>query len=292
MFFQAASCHQTLSRWPLIHLTGGATGARLLRASLVALAIVLSSVMCSSQAAVVDEMESVQAAKVCVFRVMSEFFVYQGNYGRSDTRADLQKAMTVCSGHVAKMQQTLERSGLVAAADDLRHRYDMALSTLNSNVTAVAKKGLAENAVSAEMVSNMQAVVDSLEKARNALLAKAAYKPANERSTAYNLAVLMQYMDARYMEKGYSIYGAAEIGSVMAGKGLDDLVREFDSSFAVLLKSQRNSASTLDALRKIKTKWLFIRGPLINFNSKAVPFIVHKNSLEIVDLLNQVASEY
>lgn len=246
----------------------------------------------ATSADVSGDMDTLQQAKVGIYRLMSQFFVYQGDPGEPTSKSDMQKSLADANAGIGKVEAILSAAALARNASELRGKYDGMLAVYNENMTTIAKNGLADNEPLSKMVIGMQGSVDSLEKARADLAAKSGYRPVPEVGEARNLSVLMQYLDARYMEKAHAAFGTTYRSSAGAEKGIDELAKEFDAGFARLQASGRNTEKTKATLRSIQTKWRFIRGSLINFNEKAVPFTVHRHSTAIVALLNQVAHEF
>lgn len=243
-------------------------------------------------AAVSADMGTLQQAKVGIYRLMGQFFIYQGDPGEPTSKSEMQKALADANADIGKVEAILGAAGLSRNASELRGKYDGMLAVYTENMATIAKNGLADNEPLSKMVIGMQGSVDSLEKARADLAAKTGYRPVPEVGEARNLSVLMQYLDARYMEKAHAAFGTTYRSSAGAEKGIDELAKEFDAGFARLVASGRNTAKTQATLRSIQTKWRFIRGSLINFNEKAVPFTVHRHSTAIVALLNQAAHEF
>lgn len=251
------------------------------------LALLAIAIGNAANATPADDMMAIQEAKIGIYRLQSEYFIFQGGNSHASNKATLQQVITDSASQLTKVHNTLISAGLSSTSKELQLRHQEMLSVLKGNIAVLVRNEFPENELLARMTRAMQGVVDSLEMARLNLTEKSVYRPLLETVAAHNLAVLMQYIDARYMERGYSITG--ENSSTMPTKGLDELVREFDGKLTHLMKSQRNNASTRDTLRRAQTKWNFIHGPLTNFNKNSVPFVVHRNGLAIVELLNQAA---
>lgn len=248
---------------------------------------VLSS---SAMATPADDMVMIQTAKIGVYRWMGTYFLYQADTRNPTAKADnLQHLNDVA----ARLQATVARLGALGMhkqGTELRQLHDSAVASHQENLNGIVRHGAADNAQVTRMLQSMQQTVDGLERSRLALASREGYRPLPEVTEARHLAVLMQYLDARYLERSTSVINVSY--SDFAGgnqRAIDELARDFSARLTRLQHSPRHNATTESLMRNVMTKWRFIERSLINWQENVVPFIVHQHTGSMVRSLNQIA---
>lgn len=102
----------------------------------------------------------------------------------------------------------------------------------------------------------------------------------------YDQYVLMQLMTAAYLRKSADYFG----GSVTGTRGsetidIEKTAKKFTSQLDQLRYHYAKNPEISKTLKEVTTKWVFIRGSLINFNQESVPFIVGRYNEQITERL-------
>lgn len=244
----------------------------------------------SAAATPVDDMMMIQSAKIGVYRWMGSFFLYQADARNPATKSENRQHQDEAAATLNATVARLGALGLRKQGTELRQVHDSAVATHQENLDDIARHGIADNAQVTRMLRSMQQTVDSLERSRQALANREGYRPVPEVAEARHLAVLMQYLDARYLERSTSVINVSYTD--MAGssqRAIDELARDFSVRLAKLQRSPRHTAATEPVMRNVMTKWRFIERSLINWQENVVPFVVHQHTASMVRSLNQIA---
>lgn len=221
---------------------------------------------------------------------LTEYHIYASDPGDPTHRSDLQKALSEASACVNLVDSGLRGLSMPKQAAEVKLRYAAFETVANQNIAAVAKKGAPEYEVLNVMVQNELDLQASLEKSLKDVQVeqKVHIKPPVDQ--ARHLAVLMQYMAARYIERATSAGGSAGRDDSKEAT-IDDLAKEFQKGLDGLKGNAASSPEVKKDLAAIVTKWKFIQGSLLNYNEKTVPFTVNRHSKAIVGMLEDVADK-
>lgn len=200
--------------------------------------------------------------------------------------ADFQKARQVAIDCASRAGDNLAASGLPAQSVEVRTLRDRLGQTSQYNADSIARSGTPENAVLAEMVQHELGLVTLLVQAAKELQVAAKVKEVAEARQARDLAILIMYANARYVERTTEVYHRDD----SAEPTIDELAAKFNSGLTALRASKKLSADQRKALDNVNTRFRFINGSLNNYTQHAVPTTVNRHARSMVVLLNQVAN--
>lgn len=107
-----------------------------------------------------------------------------------------------------------------------------------------------------------------------------------DRAHAANL--VMQRSAAAYIKRTAQM--SPDIGAEIP-YDLGEATRALDKQMTALAAELRKNPASAPTMRNVTTKWNFIKGSLLNYNDKAVPFIVDRYAQQIREGLETVVSE-
>ncbi|MFP5430175.1 MAG: hypothetical protein ACLGHE_04230 [Gammaproteobacteria bacterium] len=199
--------------------------------------------------------------------------------------ADFKSARQVAQDCAGKVAEGLAAAGLAAKAAELGALRDKAGNTSAYNADSIARTGTQENAVVAEMVQHELALVAELVQAAKDLQQAGKVKDVPEARQARELAVLIMYANARYVERTTEVYHRDDSDEPT----IDQLAARFNSGLSALRANRKLTAEQHKMLDNVNTRFRFINGSLNNYTQNAVPGTVNRHARSMVNLLNQVA---
>lgn len=200
--------------------------------------------------------------------------------------ANFQKARQMSTDCVSKVRAGLDGFGHAQPAAEISGHHEKLAQTLQYNADSIAKKGVPEAAVVTEMVQHELALVASLTQAASALRSSGRVKEQAEARQARELAVLIEYANARYIERTTQLYNRDD----SAEPTIDELANRFDTGINALRTSKNLKPDQKKKVESVNTRFRFISGSLRNYNEKTVPFTVNRHAKSMVILLNEVSN--
>ncbi len=121
----------------------------------------------------------------------------------------------------------------------------------------------------------------------NALNARHALdKPASQEEQALLLAARIV---AVYIRTAGSPFGSySDTNDASTGDDLASMAGRMDTLVAALEKKHTANADKSAIVRRVATKWRFIRSTVVKYTQQATPTIVHRHGLDIVEQLTRL----
>ncbi len=221
--------------------------------------------------------------------LLTQYHIFAADSGDPSNRSAMQKAQAAAAACVTQVDNDLRASNLAAQGASIRGKYQAFSTATTRNLDSIAKQGSPENEVLSEMVRYELDLQTAMEVAQKDLQASSQYKLKPAVAQARQLAVLIQYANARYVERTTSAFGLS-FRDDSREKSIDELAREFAKGLQQLRANAALPADSQAKLAGVLTRWRFIEGSLLNYNEKTVPFTVNRHTRSIVALLDEVAS--
>ncbi|HCT40733.1 MAG TPA: hypothetical protein DF427_06090 [Moraxellaceae bacterium] len=218
--------------------------------------------------------------------MLTAYHLYASDPKDRTLNADFQAARQLSTSCAVRAGDALAAAGLSAQAAEVRSLKDSLAQNAQYNSDSIAKSGVPENAVLAEMVMHELKLVSTLTQSAKDLQVSAKLKEVAEARQARELAILIMYADARYVERTTEVYHRDD----SAEPTIDQLGMNFYSGLSKLRASKRLTAEQKKMLDNVNTRYRFINGSLNNYTQDAVPFTVNRHARSMVTLLNQVAN--
>lgn len=160
---------------------------------------------------------------------------------------------------------------------------DFARTARANNIVA---DGYTDDILVGDLYVGAEALSKALQGAIEATPGGGKQREVTDRAHATNL--LMQRAAAAYLKRSAQM--SPDIGAAIP-YDLGEASAELDKKMTALAKELQANASARNTMRNVMTKWNFIKGSLINYNDKAVPFIVDRYAGQIMAGLQQVVSD-
>lgn len=221
--------------------------------------------------------------------LLARYHIFSSDAGDPVYRSDLQKGQSEAAACVGALENNLKALGLPREASDMRLKYNMFSLNLSQNLAAIAKRGAPENEVQSVMIQGELDLQTSLERALKNTVEATKYKLNPQVDRARRLAVMLQYANARYLERTTSAYSVSRDDS--NEPTIDELARRFGKELEELRKGTAARPDVAPMLATVVTKWRFIEGSLLNYNDKTVPFTVNRHARSIQTLLGEIADK-
>lgn len=237
-----------------------------------------------------DAGQAWREAYQCALRqheMLTDYHLHASDPKDRQQLASLQRSRQSAADCSRSVAESLSALGLARFSSDISNHQRQIARTLSYNLETIARKGVPENAVVAEMVQHELDMVASLNGAANELAASGAAKPAAEAKQARDLALLMEYANLRYIERTTQLYPRDD----SAEPTIDELATSFGKGLATLRAAKKLNDAQRKKLDSVLTKYRFINGSLVNYNDKTVPFTVNRHAHSIVALLGELADE-
>lgn len=218
--------------------------------------------------------------------MLTNFHLYASDPKDRVLNADFRKAHQTSVDCSSNVRADLEGLGYAQAATEISSSQERLEKTVQYNADSIAQKGVPENAVVAEMVQHELALVAALSQAASGMLSGGKLKEVPEAKQARDLAVLIEYANARYIERTTQLYPRDD----SAEPTIDDLATRFNAGINALRTSKRLTPELKKKVESVNTRFRFINGSLRNYNQNTVPFTVNRHTKSMVILLNEVAS--
>jgi len=218
--------------------------------------------------------------------MLTSYHLYASDPKDRVLNANFQKARQISTECVGNVRGGLDGLGQAQVAAEISSQHGKLEQTVQYNADSIAKKGVPENAVVDEMVQHELVLVASLSQAARGLLSTGKIKEVAEVKQARDLAVLIEYANARYIERATQLYPRDD----SAEPTIDELATQFNTGINALRTSKQLTPEQKKKVESINTRFRFINGSLRNYNEKTVPFTVNRHTKSMVVLLNEVAN--
>lgn len=223
--------------------------------------------------------------------LLTQYHIFSSDPKFINSSNDLKKELAAASARIDAVDADLRELKLATKADEIKQQYSALDAFIGQNYGAVVKKGWADSAVVSDMVQEEMALVESLGKVLNDIQFEQKVVRNQRLDQARYLALLMQYTVARYIERSVSAGGdVTRYDSKEAT--IDELAMDFQAGLDKLQSSPANSEDIKKELAIIATKWRFIRGSLISYDQKTVPFTIDRHGKDIVFRLKKLAGDF
>lgn len=218
--------------------------------------------------------------------MLTAYHLYASDPKDRTLNADFQAVRQLSTSCAERAGDALAAAGLSSQAAEVRSLKDKVAYAVQYNANSIAKSGMPENAVVAEMVMHELNLVSTLTQAVKDFQLSVKLKEIAEARQARELAILIMYADARYVERTTEVYRRDD----SAEPTIDQLGGRFHTGLSALRASKRLTAEQKKMLDNVNTRFRFINGSLNNYTQDAVPFTVNRHARSMVTLLNQVAN--
>lgn len=226
----------------------------------------------AAQARAADAVATARAQQVAVYALARDFHMETLLAGDPARTAALKK-------RVADMD-----AGFAALGGD-------AWAAARTEWAAYRKLALANNIVQDEytdenLVGDLYLAADRLDKALGAALAAQAKNPG-QAGAVHATNLLLQRTSAGYLKRAAAMspdIGAEDSFDVGAA------AQKLDKDLFVLAKQLSADKARADEMRTLLAKWSFIKPSLVNYNERAVPFIVDRNTEQLGNSLSSLTN--
>ncbi len=111
-------------------------------------------------------------------------------------------------------------------------------------------------------------------------------KPATQEEQALLLAARIV---AVYIRTAGSPFGSySDTNDASTGDDLASMAGRMDTLVATLEKKHAGNADQAAIMRRVATKWRFIRSTVVKYTQQATPTIVHRHGLDIIEQLSRL----
>ncbi|MFN3587413.1 MAG: hypothetical protein ACK4UT_07910, partial [Moraxellaceae bacterium] len=234
-------------------------------------------ILLAAGAARADALGAWRSAYQCALNqheMLTDYHLHASDPKDRQLLAGLQRSRKTAQDCARQVAETLNGLGQARFSTDIANHERQIARTLAYNLETIARKGVPENAVVAEMVQHTLDLLSRLTGAANELAASGAAKPVAEARQARELALLMEYANQRYIERTTQLYQRDD----SAETTIDELANNFGKGLAALRASKRLTDAQRRKLDAVLTRFRFINGSLLNYNDKTVPFTVNRHA--------------
>jgi hypothetical protein len=251
--------------------------------------MMMVGLMMVGNAAAAVTARQVQAAYHCAVHqheMLGTFHFYAYESKDKMANADFLAARQTALDCIAETVAGLADGGLGTQSQELAVLKEKIAQTSQYNANSLAKEGTPENAVVADMVQHVLGAANALAQAAKSLQIASKTKEVSEARQARELAILIMYANARYIERTTEVYHRDD----SAERTIDQLASQFNTGLTALRTNKKLSADQKKKLDNVNTRFRFIVGSLNNYTQHAVPATVNRHARSMVVLLNQVAN--
>lgn len=103
----------------------------------------------------------------------------------------------------------------------------------------------------------------------------------------YDQYVTMQIMTSTYLHDAADSFGGGVFYTESDSVDIEELAKKFDTQQAQLSKYYSNNPQVSLLLKDVKTRWVFVRKSMVNYNEKSAPFVIGHYNEQITNKLLQ-----
>lgn len=227
---------------------------------------------------------TLRTTQIAVYAVVRDFHMQTLLSGDPERTAQLDRTLADNGGALRSLPVNSGNAAQAeAVASALGAFKDFERAAVANNIFT---DGYTDDIVVGDLYTSAEALSKALQKAIEATPGGGKQRAVADRAHTANL--LMQRSAAAYLKRSAQM--SPDIGAAIP-YDLGEATAELDKKMTALAKELQNNSSARDTIRSVMTKWNFIKGSLINYNDKAVPFIVDRYATQIMAGLQQIVSD-
>lgn len=216
------------------------------------------------------------------------YFMLQGEEGDPRIATQVDQSAKTIDLTWQSLKGSLTQLGLTPSVQSIEQTLTGFQSNLKACRAALAKNGFDEPAVIEQMKHQeadlQQQLNDAAQKTKDATQ----YKVSPTVSSIRALALLMQQMTSRYIEKASANNGSA-YRDTSSETELDQLAQYFRKKLEEVQAATQNNDQVRAKLKNVSVRWNFMEGSFIHYNEDTVPFLISRYSDDIIQTLNDAA---
>lgn len=252
---------------------------------LFATCLLAATVVLPAAAARADDGESLtllRDSQVAVYAIVRDFHMLTLLPGERERTRGLQQRVAGTGAALGKVPAASgpRDEAVTAARNEYKHFAELALAN------NIVKDGYTDDNLVGELYDSAELVSSSLGKAIAGTEGGGAQRKLADQAHAANL--LMQRAAAAYIKRSAQM--SPDIGAEIP-YDLGEATKELDKRMTALAAALRNNKAAGNSMRNVMTKWNFIKPSLLNYNDKAVPYIVDRYAGQVMLGLRQVVAD-
>lgn len=229
-------------------------------------------------------LQQLRNTQIAVYALVRDFHMQTLLAGDPARTTQLTNTLTESEETLNSIDADSQNAAQTAAVTAAREAFeDFAKIAHANNIIA---DGYTDDILVGDLYVSAETLSKALQGAIEATPGGGKQREAANRAHATNL--LMQRAAAAYLKRSAQM--SPDIGAAIP-YDLGEASAELDKKMTALAKELQANESARSTMRNVMTKWNFIKGSLINYNDKAVPFIVDRYAGQIMDGLQQVVSD-
>lgn len=237
-------------------------------------------------------LRNLHQAQVSLQTTASAFHRYQGSEGDEHQLQELDGALGKLREQLQSAVQDLAELGLTAEQEKVQGHWRDTARDLNSAMTAITGSGFAEGQVINGYLLNTLRTSVALKNAYKAVEKRTGVPVSPVLQALRDQTALFQEMAALYMEQNTTQYLYTYRSEADNQDTLDKMAQRFSFGLDDTEKLLAGNPDAIRALNTIRNKWRFLENSFINYNERAVPYLVLKFGGEITADLQALAGEF
>ncbi|HET8705916.1 MAG TPA: hypothetical protein VFM46_06400, partial [Pseudomonadales bacterium] len=242
-----------------------------------------------SKAAAAKALNELHSLGLNLQKTVMLYFMLQGEDGDPRIASQVDQGAKTVDLTWQSLKGTLNQLGVTGPLANIDQTLSGFQSNLKSCRAALQKNGFDEPAVTEQMKHQerdlQQMLNDTAQKVKDATQ----YKIQPDVASLRALALLMQQMTSRYVEKASANNGSA-YRDTSSETELDQLAQYFRKKLEEVQNSTQQNEAVRNILRNVSVRWNFMEGSFVHYNEDTVPFLIARYSDDVIQQLNQAAN--
>lgn len=249
---------------------------------LLAAILILASL--PARAGDAETLDQLRTAQIAVYAIVRDFHMQTLLTGDRERTEQLNRAIADTGALLGSIEAG-DNAALGKAVQAAQREFAGFSRAAKAN--NVVRDGYTDDILVGDLYASAEQLTNALQQALAAVPGgNEKARQLADRSHAANL--LMQRSAAAYLKRSAQM--SPDIGAEIP-YDLGEATRELDKRMTALAKELAGNKAAGAAMRSVMTKWNFIKGSLLNYNEKAVPFIVDRYATQVKTGLQQVVTD-
>jgi hypothetical protein len=225
---------------------------------------------------------------IALLQTAAAFHQYQGSEGDPKYQKQLNGQLTYLIEETAKTGNLLKNNQLQPLKARLENHLTALKNELETAIASISTDGYVEFAIADAYVQASNELAFALQDAKRQFRQTAKTTQADQ---LRDLALLMQDMYTRYIERANSRFGFSYRSGQVDEADIDELAERFGKQLDTLIDAQAESEPTAAKLRDMRDRWRFLAPSFINYTEKNVPHLVTRFCSQMVKELGELAQQ-
>lgn len=248
-------------------------GKRLL-AGLIAVAVM----PLSAQAAISEA--NLAKLELGIWKVRANFHMYTVMEGNQKYDKRLNAAIQEARRAMQSLSRNAEGNDELTLVKELQSQFGRFQEAAKSNTYA------SQGYTSSYVIQDVNDIPAIMQENINAFSGGS----SGEYDDILKMAAHLQHMSSEYLKLAAAPTGGMATGSGEGRIEFEDAVPVFEDMLAQAKKKHSGDEAMARALKRVDTKWHFIRGSMMKFYENAVPFLIYRYTAQMTDTLDQAMS--